>query len=32
MAMEEENVWVSIFRGVYAAVTGPSYETPAEIH
>ena len=33
MAMEEgKRVGIDIFEGVYAAVTGPSYETPAEIH
>jgi len=32
MAMEEgKRLGIDIFEGVYAAVTGPSYETPAEI-
>src|SRR5215471_11922252 len=32
MAMEEgRRLGIDIFEGVYAAVTGPSYETPAEI-
>jgi purine-nucleoside phosphorylase len=32
MAMEEgQRLGIDIFEGVYAAVTGPSYETPAEI-
>ena len=29
---EAKNLGVTIRRGVYAALTGPSYETPAEIH
>jgi purine-nucleoside phosphorylase len=33
MAMEEgRRAGIDIFEGVYAALTGPSYETPAEIH
>ncbi|HWZ42118.1 MAG TPA: purine-nucleoside phosphorylase [Candidatus Saccharimonadales bacterium] len=33
MAMEEgKRVGIDISEGVYAALTGPSYETPAEIH
>jgi purine-nucleoside phosphorylase len=33
MAMEEgRRVGIDIFEGVYAGLTGPSYETPAEIH
>jgi len=29
---EARNIGVDIRRGVYAALAGPSYETPAEIH
>lgn len=33
MAMEEgKRVGIDIFEGVYAGLSGPSYETPAEIH
>ena len=32
VVQEARAVGIQMFRGVYAALTGPSYETPAEIH